>query len=58
MGEVIEKQTKMNRSRGRVLACVIPDIARKGMKLDHFNYKQYVNVAHRLSSKLPNLLQL
>ena len=23
------------------------------MKLDHFNYKQYVDVAHRLNSKLP-----
>ena len=23
------------------------------MKLDHFNYKQYVDTAHRLNSKLP-----
>ena len=23
------------------------------MKLDHFNYKQYVDVAHRLNSKRP-----
>ena len=35
------------------LESVITDIARKGMKLDHFNYKQYVDVAHRLNSKLP-----
>ena len=35
------------------LESVITGIARKGMKLDHFNYKQYVDVAHRLNSKLP-----
>ena len=35
------------------LESVITDIAKKGMKLDHFNYKQYVDVAHRLNSKLP-----
>ena len=34
------------------LESVITDIARKGMKLDHFNYKQYVDFAHRLNSKL------
>ena len=34
------------------LESVITDIARKSMKLDHFNYKQYVDVAHRLNSKL------
>ena len=37
------------------LEFVIGDIARKGMKLDHFNYKQYVDVAGRLKSKLPIL---
>ena len=31
----------------------ITDTARKGMKLDHFNYEKYVDVAHRLNSKLP-----
>ena len=35
------------------LESVITYIAKKGMKLDHFNYKQYVDVAHRLNSKLP-----
>ena len=35
------------------LESVITDIAKKGMKLDHFNYKQNVDVAHRLNSKLP-----
>ena len=35
------------------LESVITDIAKKGMKLDHFNYKEYVDVAHRLNSKLP-----
>ena len=35
------------------LEFVITYIAKKGMKLDHFNYKQYVDVAHRLNSKLP-----
>ena len=34
------------------LESVITDTARKGIKLDHFNYKQYVDVAHRLNSKL------
>ena len=32
------------------LQSVIIDIARKGMKLDHFNYKQYADVAHRLKT--------
>ena len=32
------------------LQSVITDIARKGMKLDHFNYKQYVDVALRLKT--------
>ena len=32
---------------------VTTDIARKGMKRDHFNYKKYVDVAHRLNRKLP-----
>ena len=31
----------------------ITDTLRKGMKLNHFNYKKYVDVAHRLNSKLP-----
>ena len=35
------------------LESVITDIAKKGMELDHFIYKQYVDVAHRLNSKLP-----
>ena len=35
------------------LESVITYIVKKGMKLDHFNYKQYVDVAHRLNSKLP-----
>ena len=35
------------------LESLITDIAKKGMKLDHFNCKQYVHVAHRLNSKLP-----
>ena len=35
------------------LESLITDIAKKGMKLDHFNCKQYVDVAHRLNSKLP-----
>ena len=35
------------------LESVITDIAKKGMKLDHFNYKEYLDVAHRLNSKLP-----
>ena len=35
------------------LESVITYIAKKGMKLDHFNYKQYVDVAHRHNSKLP-----
>ena len=35
------------------LESVITYIVKKGMKLDHFNYKQYVDVAHRHNSKLP-----
>ena len=35
------------------LESVTTDIARQGMKLDHFNYKQYVDVAHILNGKLP-----
>ena len=31
----------------------ITDTLGKGMKLNHFNYKKYVDVAHRLNSKLP-----
>ena len=34
------------------LESVVTGIARKGIKLDQFNYKQYVDVAHRLNSKL------
>ena len=34
------------------LESVVTVIARKGIKLDHFNYKQYVDVAHKLNSKL------
>ena len=34
------------------LESVVTVIARKGIKLDQFNYKQYVDVAHRLNSKL------
>ena len=35
------------------LESVITDIAKKGIKLDHFKYRQYADVAHRLNSKLP-----
>ena len=36
------------------LESVITDTAKKKrMKHNHFNYKQYVDVAHRLNSKLP-----
>ena len=34
------------------LESVITAITRIGMILDHFNYKQYADVAHRLNSKL------
>ena len=39
-------------STNQNLESVITNIARKGIKLDHFNYKQYVDYAHRVNSKL------